>query len=102
MKLHTACPTPEARQLGSSRNPTPAFCNSLNVRKNVNVRVRNDERANSPNEDYFVAKIEKKALKLDEGGVYSATKYNKNDWIVFVRWDVFVPSKTNKTEDRVY
>ena len=40
------------------------------MRKNVTVRVRNNERANTPNEDYFVAKIEKKALKVDEGGVY--------------------------------
>ena len=60
------------------------------------------KKTNNPNEDYFVAKIEKKALKLDEGGVYSATKYNKNDWIVFVCWYVFVPSKTNEAEDRFY
>ena len=49
-----------------------------------------------------MAKIEKKALKLDEGGVYSATKYNTNDWIVFVHWYVFIPLKTNEAEDRFY
>ena len=102
VKLYTARPTPEARQLRGSRNPTPEFCNSLSARRNVIVRVSNDERANNPNEDYFVAKIEKKALKLNAGGVYSATKYNKNDWIVFVRWYAFVPSKTNEAEDRFY
>lgn len=54
------------------------------------------------NEDYFVAKIERKAKKLDEGGMYSAQPYQKNDWIVYVRWYIFFPNKTNNSGDRFY
>ena len=45
------------------------------------------------NEDYFVAKIERKAAKLDEAGMYSAQPYQKNDWIVYVRWYIFPQTK---------
>jgi len=54
------------------------------VRDNIIVRVHNGKRAINPDENYFVAKVEKVALQLDEGGVNSAMKYKKNDWIVFV------------------
>ena len=54
------------------------------------------------NEDYFVAKIERKAKTLDEAGMYSAQPYQKNDWIVYVRWYIFSPNKTNNGGDRFY
>ena len=66
------------------------------------VWVRNDKRAINPNEDYFLAKVEKNALQLDAGGVYSAMKHKKNDLIVFVCWYIFVLSKTNTAGDRFY
>ena len=64
--------------------------------------MSNEERADNPDEEYFVAKVEEKAKKLDEGGTYSAVPYRKNDWIVFVRWYTFVPSKRNRAGDRFY
>ena len=64
--------------------------------------MHNDERAINRNEDYFVAKIEKGAWKLDEGGVYSTVKYNKGDWILFGRWYELVPSKTSAARDSFY
>ena len=45
------------------------------------------------NEDYFVAKIERKAKTLDEAGIYSAQPYQKNDWIVYVRCYIFSQRK---------
>ena len=83
VKLYSARPTPEARHTRNFRNPLPEFCNSLKVRDNIIVRVHDNERARNWNEDYFVANIEKGARKLDEGGVYSAVRYNKGDWILF-------------------
>ena len=100
--LHTAQPTPEARHTRNARNPLPEFCEGLNVGKSVIVRVSNEERASIPDEDYFVAKIEGNALKLEDAGVYSAVPYQKNDWIVFVHWYTFVPAKRNRRGDRFY
>ena len=54
------------------------------------------------NEDYFVAKIERKAKTLDEAGMYSAQPYQKNDWIVHIRWYIFSPKKTNNGGDRFH
>ena len=55
------------------------------------VWVRNDKRAINPNEDYFVAKVEKNALQLDAGGVYSAMKHKKNDlMLVFIYYSTYV------------
>ena len=102
VKLYSAHPTAEARHTRNSRNPLPEFCNSLKVRDNISVWVHNNERARNPNEDYFVAKIEKGARKLDEGGVYSVVKYNKGDWILFGHWYELVPSKTSAAGDRFY
>ena len=45
------------------------------------------------NEDYFVAKIERRAKKLNEAGMYSAQPYQKNDWIVNVRWYISPQTK---------
>jgi hypothetical protein len=93
---------PEARHTRNARNPLPEFCRGLKVGENVIVRVSAEERALNPNEEYFVAKIEEKAKQLEEGGVHSAVQYQKNDWIVSVRWYAFVPTKTNRVEDRFY
>ena len=67
--LYSARPTPAARHTRNARNPPPEFCNSLSVGNNITVRVSNEEREDNSDEDYFVAKIEKRAKKLDEAGV---------------------------------
>jgi len=54
------------------------------------------------NEDYFVAKIERSALKVDDAGVYSAVPFRKNGWIVYVCWYNCVASKQNGNGDRFY
>lgn len=94
--------TAEKRHTRNARNPLPDFCRRLEIGSNVIVRVSSDEREDNPDEDYFVAKIEEKAVQLDEGGVYSAVQFKKNDWIVSVCWYVFVSSKTNRLGDRFY
>ena len=100
--LRSARPEPAGRQTRNSRNPLPEFCRNLKLGENVVVRVSNGEREDNPNENYFVAKIEEKAKQLSEAGTYSAVHFKKNDWIVFVRWFIFVPSKTNRRNDRFY
>ena len=55
------------------------------VQEVFNIEASQEERNLNLNEDYFVAKIERKAKKLDEAGMYSAQPYQKNDWIVYVR-----------------
>lgn len=102
VKLYSARPAPAARHTRNARNPLPEFCAGLTVGKNIIVRVSNEEREENLDEDYFVAKIEKRAVKLDEAGVYSAVPFRKNDWIVYVRWYNFVPSKQNAGGDRFY
>jgi hypothetical protein len=74
----------------------------LTVGKDIIVRVSNDEKDDNPDEDYFVARIEEKAIKLEADGLYSAVPYKKNDWIIFVRWFNFVPSYKNRRGDRGY
>ncbi len=44
-----------------------------------------EEKDDNPDEEYFVAKIEKKAVELEEAGTYSAVQFKKNDWIIFAR-----------------
>ena len=101
-KLYSARPAPAARHTRNNRNPLPEFCMSLNVGMNVIVRISKEEKDDYLDEDYFVAKIERRAIKLDEAGVYSAVPFKKNDWIVYVRWYNFVPSKQNNAGDRFY
>jgi len=72
------------------------------IGQNVIVRVSNEEQADNPDEEYFVAKIEEKAKQLEEEGTYSAVLFKKNDWIIFVRWYIFVSSKTNRLGDGFY
>ena len=100
--LHSTRPVPVARHTQNARNPLPEFCERLCVGKNIVVRVSNEEKADNLDEDYFVAKIERKAMKLEEDGTYSAVPYRRNDWIAFVRWYNFVPSKSNRMGDRFY
>ena len=56
----------------------------------------------NPDEYYFVAKIEEGSQKLDEAGVYSAVPFRTNDWIVFVCWYNFFPSKLISNGNRFY
>ena len=102
VNLAPARPAPEARQTRNARNPLPEFCEALTVGKDIIVRVSNDEKDDNPDEDYFVARIEEKAIKLEADGLYSAVPYKKNDWIIFVRWFNFVPSYKNRRGDRGY
>ena len=50
--------------------------------KNIIGRVSEEEREENLDEDYFVAKLEKSAFKLDEAGVFSAVPFQKNHFIV--------------------
>ena len=74
----------------------------MSVGKTIIVPVSNEERAGNPDKDYFAVKIEEEATLLEEDGTYSAVPYRTNDWIVFVRWYTFVPSKINGSGDRFY
>ena len=56
----------------------------------------------NPDEEYFVAKIEEKAKKIEETGFYSAVNFKKGDWIVKIRWYELCPLKTNMRGDRFY
>ena len=62
--------------------------------------MANEERDQNLDEEYFVAKVEERAMKLEESGTYSAVPYQKNDWIVFVRWYCF--AKVNPRGDKFY
>jgi len=64
--------------------------------------VANEERLLNQKEEYFVAKIDEKAIQLDEAGTYGAGPCKNVDWIVSVCWVVFAPTKTNKKGDRFY
>ena len=102
VKLQSARPAPEARHTRNARNPLPEFCEELSIGDNIIVRVSKEEKADNPDEEYFVAKIEEKAVKLEEAGTYSAVQFKKNDWIVFVQWYEFVSTKKNRRGDRFY
>ena len=69
--LRSACPAMEERHTRNARNPLPDFCKGLSVGENTIVRVSNSEKEDSPDEEYFVAKIKEKAIKLEESGTYS-------------------------------
>ena len=56
----------------------------------------------NPDEEYFVAKIEERAKKIDKDAIYSAVEFKKGDWIVKIRWYVFCPSMTNRRGNRFY
>lgn len=61
-----------------TRNATtqlPVFHEGLSTGKHIIVQVSNEERADNSDEDYFAAKIEENATKLEEDGTYSATPY---------------------------
>ena len=78
------------RHTWNARNPLPALCNELKVGQNIIVRVSGEVREDKPDKKYCVAKIEGKVKQLEEGGVYSAVTFRKNDWIVSVCWYTFV------------
>ena len=72
LALKSAQSAPAARYTRNARNPLPEFCEKLSVGQNIIVRVANNERSDNPDEEYFVGKIEGKAMTLEEGGTYSA------------------------------
>ena len=47
-------------------------------KENIVVWVSNKKKADNPDEDYFVAKIEEKKMKLEEDETCSAVLYRKN------------------------
>ena len=102
IQLSAARPSAEVRHTRNARNPRQEFCAGLKVGDNVVVRIADEEREINPDEEYFVCKIEEKAIILSEAGMYSAVKFKKGDWIVKICWYVFCPSKQNRTGDRFY
>ena len=56
----------------------------MSVGENLIVRVSNEDKIDNPDEEYFVAEIKEKAIKLEEAGTYSALQFKKNDWVVVV------------------
>ena len=92
----------EERHTRNARIPLPDFCEGLSVGENMIVRVSNNEKEDNPDEEYFVAKIKEKAIKLEEAGTYSAIPFKKNDWNVSVQWYEFVSIMNNKRGDRFY
>ena len=67
----------EERHTWNARNPLPEFCEGLIVGENIVVRVSNEEKEDNPDEEYFVAKVKEKAIKLEEAGTYSAIPFKK-------------------------
>ena len=56
----------------------------------------------NPDDEYFVARIKKRAKKIDKYGFYNAVKFKKGDWIVKIRWYVMCPSVTNRRDNRFH
>ena len=66
----------------------------MNIRRNVIVQVSNDDREEHVDEEYYIAKIEWRALKLDKAGVYSSVLFQKNDWMFLcVSMSLFLQSR---------
>ena len=57
--VHPACPAPASCYTQNARK-------RLSLGKNIIVQVCNEERADNPDEDYFVGKVEEKAMKVEE------------------------------------
>ena len=74
--LQSDRPAMEQRHTQNARNPLREFCK------------------------YFVAKIQEKAIKLEEAGTYSALQFKGNDWIMFVQWYECVSTTKNRRGDR--
>jgi len=100
VKLQSARPAPASRHTRNARNPLPEFCEKLKVGENIIARIAEEEKSYNPDEEYFVAKIEERAKKLEEDGTFCAVPFKKNDWIVLVRWYNF--AKKNPGGDRFY
>ena len=66
------------------------------------LQLATEEREENPDKDWFVARVEEKAKKLEEARVYTTVHYEKNDWIVNVRWYLFIPYKVDGNGDRFY
>ena len=102
VRLESANLPAESRHTRNARNPLPEYCMGLKVGSNVVVRIAEEEREMNPDEEYFVAKIEERAKKIDKDEIYSAVEFKKGDWIVKIRWYIFCPSMTNRRGDRFY
>ena len=94
MDLHDALPI--------SNVVAVIYCAGLRIDKNIIFRVSNEEKDDNLDEEYFMAIIEEKAMKLEDDGVYSAVSFRKNDWIVYVCWCIFNSNKMNESGDRFY
>ena len=102
LRLESAQLSAEARHTRNARNPLPEFCTGLKIGSNVVAQIAEEERAMNPDEEYFVAKIEGRAKKIDKAGFYSAVEFKKGDWIVKIRWYVIYFSMANRRGDRFY
>ena len=66
------------------------------------MRLAAEEREKNLDKGWFVARVDENPKKLGEAGVYTVVRYNKGDWIIFVRWHVFDASKVDGSGDRFY
>ena len=76
MTLQSSMPAPAARHTRGARNPLPEFCKGLKLGQYIVIRVSNEKKDDCPDENYVVAKVEEKSIKLEEGGTYSAVLYS--------------------------
>lgn len=72
MTLEPAHPSPESCHTWNARNPLPESCEGLTVGVKIIVQLVIEEREDNLDKDWFVAKIEEDAKKLDEEEVYTA------------------------------
>ena len=93
-------PEPEARVTRGVVKPLADFAPSLSAGQNVILRVHRSDRANNPDEPYFLARVLEKAKFLEVPGTYCAARFYKNDWIVKIRWYSLDSIECNG--DRVY
>ena len=82
VRLKSANLPSESRHIRYAHNLLPEYCTGLKVGSNVVVRIAEDEREMNSDEEYFVAKIEERAKKIDKDEIYSAVEFKKGDWIV--------------------
>ena len=102
VRLESANLSAESRHTRNARNLLPEYFTGLRGGSNVVVQIAEEKQEMNPDEEYFVAKIEERAKKIDKDEIYRAVEFKTGDWIVKFRWYVFCPSMTNRRGDRFY
>ena len=94
-------PAPPADTRGTSTRRTAAnIAEELTVGRDVVLRMHPDERRLNPDDEYFLGRVEEPARKLDAPVCYSTNSFQKNDWIVKIRWYELISVEANG--DRMY